>query len=154
MKLNEISQEIWIINLLSKRNRPLHMKNQMDKFDFKAFFSAVTDSKDIINPTLLRDSKGTKGAVEICQANKISFEVLPRLSNEDFLQELSKFKSLAFTPLVFETYSRVCAEARMIGLDILTNTNVSFCLSDLSQLKGKELINVIRENNNYVASLF
>lgn len=98
--------------------------------------------------------KNTKGAIDVCSQNNLKFEIVPRLPNHEFLRELAKFKALVFAPLVFESFCRVCAEARCLNLDILTNTNVSFCISNLSKLKGVQLIETLRENNNFVTSLF
>lgn len=94
--------------------------------------------------------KNTKGAVSFCQQKGLDFSIIKAQDHDTFLQELSKFKGLVFLPLVFETYSRVCCEARCLGLQVHTNSNPSFFSEPYGHLKGEELIEALRENNKKI----
>lgn len=98
--------------------------------------------------------KNTAGAVEYCQKNQLKFTIIPRMPNDKFLKELACYKALVFLPQVFETFSRVCAEAACIGLDVITNSNVSFAQSDYAESRGQSLINYFKRNNQQIVQLF
>lgn len=98
-------------------------------------------------------TKGTAAAVQFCRDNGYKYEVIPQLEHRQFLKELSRFRILVFLPSIFESYSRVCAEARCLQLSLLTNQKLGFKYEDHSRLKGLELIDYYRANNNNIVSL-
>lgn len=99
-------------------------------------------------------TKGTKKAIKFCNDNSWPYNVIPNMPHKEFLSELAKFKILVFIPDIFETYSRVCCEARCLNLDILVNPKVGFQYEQHSRLKGLELISYLRDNNKKIKSLF
>ncbi len=92
-------------------------------------------------------TKGTATAVKFCQENQFQYDILPYMEYRLFLKELARYKSLVFMPQIFETYSRVCAEAAMLKLDLLVNQSVAFQYEEYSRLKGLDLIAYYEENN-------
>jgi len=73
----------------------------------------------------------------------------------EFLQLMSESKAFIFFPTVLETFSRVCAEAKMLNLDVHTMKKlVGFYSESYSSLKGAELIKIIREQNKLAYEYF
>ncbi len=98
--------------------------------------------------------KNTKGAINYCLEKDWEFQIIYPQEHKEFLHELSFYEKLVFLPLVFETYSRVCCEARCLGLEVVTNTNPSFFYEEYGKLKGSELIEALRENNEKLLANF
>lgn len=96
--------------------------------------------------------KNTKGAIKFCVDNEKKYDILKRQDYNLFIAELSKYKSLVFLPLVFETFSRVCCEAALLGLSIYSNNNVSFTQSSFKTLKATELSTFLIENTQETIS--
>jgi hypothetical protein len=94
----------------------------------------------------LHDTKGTKPAVEWCNNNGKLILLLTPTDKKTFIRALSLCESLVFFPTITESYSRIAAESRMLGLDVIHNYNVSFMLEPwLNNLKGIDLINKFRQ---------
>ena len=61
---------------------------------------------------------------------------------------MSQYKRLLFIPTVLETFSRLCAEAKMLNLDVMTKKNmIGFFSEESSNLKGDELIDCMKQKN-------
>ena len=102
------------------------------------------------NPT-----KNFLKTVEFCKEKKIDPIHLRSDSHHKFLEMMSKYRTLVFLPTVLETYSRLCAEAKMLGLSLLTNrVNIGFFSEDYSDLKGKPLIETIRQKQQEAYKFF
>lgn len=99
-------------------------------------------------------SKGTDVAVKLCEDNDWPYQIIPPLKHEDFILELAKCKIFVFLPKIFETFSRVCQEARFVNTDILTNQRVAFNEEDYSRLKGLEAIERADRNNQKIKQFF
>ncbi len=99
-------------------------------------------------------TKGTANSVQFCQEQGWPYKILPALPHYEFLQELMKFRYLVFLPSIFETFSRVCAEAAMLNLDLILNQSVAFQYEEYSRLKGEDLINYFEDNNPKIVKLF
>lgn len=99
-------------------------------------------------------TKGTASAVELCRTNAHDYEIVPQLPHREFLKRLAGFQILVFLPIIFESYSRVCAEARCLGLSLLTNQKVAFKYEEHSRLCGEELISYFEENNKKIVEIF
>jgi len=89
--------------------------------------------------------KNTADAVKFCKAKQFDFELIPSCSYEEFLNRLSRNDKFVFFPKTPETLSRIIVEARMAGMSVTTNNNVGASKEEWFKLKGKELINVMRE---------
>jgi hypothetical protein len=57
---------------------------------------------------------------------------------------LSNNDKLVFFPKTPETLSRICVEARMMGMKVITNKNVGASYEDWFPLKGTEMINFMK----------
>lgn len=98
-------------------------------------------------------TKGTAAAVDFCRENGFNYEVIPPMEHRAFLKELSRFRILVFFPKIFESYSRVCAEARCLQLSLLTNHKLGFKYEEHSRLGGEALIDYYQDNNKKIVSL-
>jgi hypothetical protein len=68
--------------------------------------------------------KGVEETQKWCKLKKIQFEVLPSLPYAEFVEKLSEYPGLIFLPLDKDTCPRLTLEARVMGLDVMTNDNV------------------------------
>lgn len=69
------------------------------------------------------EAKGLENAKNFCIVNNISFDILPIQKYEDHIKLLSQYKGLVFLPIIDDTCPRCIIEARLLGLDVITNIN-------------------------------
>ena len=100
---------------------------------------AILDSKNFV--------KGTAPALAFCQKNEIVPTRIASPNYKEFITQLSECDKFIFFPQVLETYSRVCAEAKMLNCKVLTTPKlIGFFSEDYSKLSGAELNYKIRNN--------
>jgi hypothetical protein len=88
--------------------------------------------------------KNTSDAISYCAAKKLNYELIHAAPYEKFLNNLSNNSKLLFLPKTPETLSRICVEARMMGMSVITNKNVGASYEDWFSLKGKEMIDFMK----------
>ena len=102
------------------------------------------------NPT-----KNYHTAAAYCIRNNIQFETIANQSPEEFLKTLASYDTLVFIPRVLETFSRLCAEAKMLNLKVMTNKKlIGFYSEESVSLMGVELISDMRKRNKSALELF
>ena len=89
--------------------------------------------------------KNTADAVKFCNVKGFDFELIPSCSNKEFLNRLTNNEKFVFLPQTPETLSRIIVEARMAGMSVTTNKNVGASKEDWFKLKGKELVEKMRD---------
>jgi len=91
--------------------------------------------------------KGTYESGKFCQNNNIKPKILSGKQNfSDFINSMSTSESIVYLPKLMESFCRVVTEARMLGLKIYANKNVTCITEDwFSKYKGKELIDFVRK---------
>ena len=94
--------------------------------------------------------KGTHKAVRYCEALGLDYVLLPPTDPATFLRELGAHSTLIFFPQTPETLSRVVVEARMMGLATKTTNNIGAIHEDWFSMKGSELIDYMRDNNEKI----
>lgn len=67
------------------------------------------------------EAKGLNEAKGFCAANNIPYEVIPVMEYDEHIRNLSKYRGLVFLPIVDDTCPRSIIEAKLIGLEVLTN---------------------------------
>ena len=92
-------------------------------------------------------NKGMPAAVEFCEKNNLPFELLNAARFEDYIANLAKVKHLVFFPQWLESYSRLAIEARIVGCKLVTNSLLGAASEDYFKLRGKELLDKIKDNN-------
>ena len=68
-------------------------------------------------------AKGVTEAKNFCVTNNIQYQILPNQPYEHHIETLSRFKGLVFLPIIDDTCPRCVIEAKLLGLDIITNVN-------------------------------
>ena len=103
-----------------------------------------------MNPT-----KNYFNTLQYCKNKGLDYGEIEPADQVEFLTQMSQYKKLLFIPTVLETFSRLCAEAKMLNLDVMTNKNmIGFFSEEYSNLKGDELIECMREKNAEALKLF
>ena len=97
--------------------------------------------------------KNTIDAIRYCKVKNLDFELIPNLPYHDFLRTLAKNDTFVFFPKTPETLSRVVVEARMVGMKVITNSQVGATQEEWFQLKGAPLIRLMREKRDQIPSL-
>jgi hypothetical protein len=94
--------------------------------------------------------KNTADAVKYCVAKKYQYDLIKSSSYLTFLQNLGNNKNFIFLPKTPETLSRIVVEARMCGMNVVVNKNVGAKYEDWFNLKGVELINLMRHKKTEI----
>lgn len=93
-------------------------------------------------------NKGTPAALKYCAKNNIEPFLLPHVPYKEFIGTLSRVKKLIFFPQWLESYSRVAVEAKILGCTLVTNGLLGVSSEPYFSLRGKELLNKLKTNNN------
>jgi len=108
---------------------------------------AIINSSNPIKNTLL--------AQQYCEQNNLDYNIIGPYEEKKLLEELSKYKALVFFPQVLETFSRVCAEAKMLNCQLLTKPKLlGFASEDIYSLRGLELIQEMRKRKKIALEAF
>ena len=109
-----------------------------------------TDQFSVMNSSIAH--KNTLGAVRYCDTHDFSYELIGSNDYYGFLKQLSGNKKFAFLPQTPETLSRVVVEARMMGVEVHTNNRVGAASEKWFSLKGKDLIQKMRQRREAIAT--
>lgn len=102
------------------------------------------------NPT-----KNYVNTVKYCRENNLRYVTIQNTTHDEFLVQMSKHRKFLFIPTVLETFSRVCAEAKMLNLEVMTNkTLIGFFSEECSKYAGRELIDKLYIKNKEACSFF
>ena len=96
------------------------------------------------------NNKNSKGALQYCSSNGIKYEFIADKNYHKFLNKMSKNNKFIFLPTTPETLSRVCVEARMMGVSVITNGLVGCKHEPWFRLKGLELIRYMKESRTRI----
>ena len=88
--------------------------------------------------------KNTSDAISYCKIKKLNYQLIRSSPYEKFLNNLSNNNKLVFFPKTPETLSRICVEARMMGMSVITNRNVGASYEDWFSLKGGDMIDFMK----------
>ena len=83
--------------------------------------SAKKPSKEAVYLDDDNPIKGKELAEKYCHKNDIDADAIGGLNQEEFWKELSKAEKLIYFPLTPETLGRVAVEARMLGMNVVSN---------------------------------
>ena len=92
-------------------------------------------------------NKGMPAAIAYCKHKNIEFEFIQEQPFEQFIENIAKIETLIFFPQWLETYNRFSVEGRILGAKLVTNNLIGVAGEDYFHLKGKEMLDFIRENN-------
>ncbi|MAG28370.1 hypothetical protein CMI47_22825 [Candidatus Pacearchaeota archaeon] len=95
------------------------------------------------NPT-----KNYTATMNYCNSQNITPLEMHSSNYYHFLEQMATCKNFIFLPTVLETYSRICAEAKMLNLGVATNKKrIGFFSEPYSEQSGDELIDTIEQKN-------
>ena len=97
--------------------------------------------------------KNTQGAIKACHGNNWEYDLIPPSQYNEFLTRLGKNEKFVFLPKTPETLSRIIVEARMMGMSVVTNKLVGATKEDWFELKGSDLIEVIRNKREEIPQI-
>lgn len=139
-----ILQKVGHIFYMSERQRAI-FANHIPNLDFAktsilsscfakkdlALFDSLKASKEKNNKYAIlkgfggwhSEAKGTDNAKNFCIVNKLEYDILPIQKYEDHIKTLAKYKGLVFLPIIDDTCPRAIIEARLLGLEVVTNIN-------------------------------
>ncbi len=143
-------KNLGLSNLISAGGNPW----SDESLEFLESLQSVEKTRDYAILEHPYPQKNFHGAIDFAIKNRFDFGVIYQQDQKGYLEQLAKFKSLIFIPKVFETFGRTSCEARCLGLDVLTNANVSFFHEGYASLKGMELIERLRQNTSSIVDLF
>jgi hypothetical protein len=69
------------------------------------------------------EAKGLGEGQKFCRANALPFDIIPVQEYEKHIQTLSGYKGIVFLPTVDDTCPRSIIEAKLLGLEVITNVN-------------------------------
>ena len=126
-----------------------------ETLDYIQTLSSAAKSSDYC---ILKSTNATKNypkTKEFCASKGINPLEIQSSDYYEFLKLMSTSKSFIFLPTVLETFSRVCAEAKMLNLEVRTVKNlIGFYSEDFSSLQGDELNQRIRQQNKEAYQYF
>jgi hypothetical protein len=128
--IKKIGASVW-------RDQDLDYLNQIRKEEKKDCY-AIMDSNNPI--------KKKAKCIEYCEKNNLNYELIKDSDNKKFLKKLNDYKGLVFMTGHLETCCRIIVEAKMLGLEVITQKKLIGAASEeWFSLNGKELTEKIRQ---------
>ena len=96
------------------------------------------------------EHKNTADALKYCFAKKIPYDLIKDSNYYSFLAQLGANKKFVFLPKTPETLSRVVVEARMMGMQVITNKLVGATHEPWFKHKGIDLIEIMEQKRSEI----
>ena len=97
--------------------------------------------------------KGRDASIEFCKKVHLKYELLPKTDHQSFLNNLSKYSTYVFFPRSPETLSRVCIEARLMGLSVITSDYTAVVHESFFDYESDKMIEYIKNKPNQIKKL-
>lgn len=94
-------------------------------------------------------AKGVKEAVLHAKSNNLNFSIIKEKNYDVFLDVLSGFKGLIFLPQIHDACPRVTIEAKLMGLDLISNDNCQHSTEEWFSYKEEQLANYLLERPQF-----
>ena len=143
-KHSEILQKNLLINNIVNLGGNLWTEEQLSVLEQNIDTPQKTDFAVIRTNN---KNKGMPAAIDFCNKQGIDFQFIESQPFESFISTLASVKHLVFFPQWFETYNRLSIEARVVGCKLVTNSLIGAASEEHFKLKGRELLDFLRENN-------
>ena len=75
-------------------------------------------------------AKGVNEALDMAQASGLDYSLIKTQTHTELLEKLSDFSSLIFLPVIHDTCPSIVIEAKLMGLDVLTNSRSQHIYED------------------------
>lgn len=102
------------------------------------------------------DDYGIKGrdiSIQFCNKVHLKHELLPKTDHHSFLKNLSKYSTYVFFPRSPETLSRVCIEARLMGLSVITTDYTAAVHENFFDYESNKMIEYIKNKPKEILKL-
>jgi len=90
-------------------------------------------------------AKGVSEALDMANASGFDYSLIKTHTHGELLEKLSDFASLIFLPVIHDTCPRIVIEAKLMGLEVLTNSRAQHVYEDWWHNKSPD------ESQNYIA---
>ena len=145
--LSQICKEVLSMNIPNANVHSIGCSLWSDKK--LAYIASMSENKKF-GFCIMKSNNPTKNyinTIRFCEGKKIEPTHISSNSHTEFIKMMSSHRTFIFLPTVLETFSRVCVEAKMLGLSTLTNKrNIGFYSEEYSNLMKLDLIYKIQEN--------
>jgi glycosyltransferase involved in cell wall biosynthesis len=88
--------------------------------------------------------KGRDVSIDFCKKVHLKYELLPKTDHHTFLKNLSRYSTYVFFPRSPETLSRVCIEARLMGLSVVTTDYTAVVHESFFDYESNKMIEYIK----------
>ena len=137
--LSKIGSSVWT-------NEDLDYINEIRKEDKKDCFAIMNSDNPI---------KKKKQCIAYCKKNNLKYELISSKNHKEFLKKLNEFKGLIFMTGHLETCCRIVVEAKMLGLNVITQKKLIGAASEETfKLNNKELVEEMRKVSQNSVNLF
>jgi len=106
---------------------------------------------------VLESQNSVKGQLQseiYCRDNQLDYELFSDPDYHKFINKLATYQKLVFFPQVFETFSRLAVEARILNCELVGNKNISAAYEPWFKLKGLDLLEAVNEHQTNAEALF
>lgn len=97
--------------------------------------------------------KGRDASISFCKKVHLKYELLPKTDHHSFLKNLSRFSTYVFFPRNPETLSRVCVEARLMGLSVITSDYTAAVHENFFDYESDKMVDYIKNKPNQIKKL-
>lgn len=99
--------------------------------------------------------KGFQYSLRLLESKHKETKIIKKQEPKTLFREMHKCHHFVFMPQVVETFSRICCEAKMLGLNLVTiPAKLGFASEDCYKLKGQELIDEMKLRREKAFKLF
>lgn len=97
--------------------------------------------------------KATDSSRQYCENQNIPYELVSNLNHEEFLEKLTEFTDIVYLPRGWDTCPRMIIEARLLGLNVVTNSFVQHESEDWAKDPQKILEHLQQEREYIIQSI-
>ncbi len=137
--VTRIGSSVWL-------DEDLDFINQIRKSEKKDCYAIMNSDNPI---------KKKFDCIRYCKKNNLKYELISDRNHKNFLEKLSHYKGLIFMTGHLETCCRIVVEAKMLGLEVITQKKLIGAASEDSfSLNGENLVEEMRKVSKNSVDLF
>jgi len=134
--MSEKQRDVFLQHIELKIDKTRILSSCFMKDDFSLFSRLRTEPKNNKYAILQgyggwhSMAKGLNQAVDFCRLNNLDFDILPIEPYYDHIKRLSQYTGMVFLPIIEDTCPRCTIEAKLLGLNLVINSNVQHASED------------------------
>jgi len=95
-------------------------------------------------------AKGLEQSIAYSKQNNLKIDIIKTDTHDEMLETLCNYKGLIFLPIIQDTCPRIVIEAKLLGLELIINSNCQHITEDWWQNKSiKEITSYLKERPKY-----